>query len=103
MRNLILGAAIVASLSLGACSKAEQKDTQADVKAAADRVAVEAKDAVNSPEVKEAAADVKDAAKDAGSVAKDAAGEVKQGFKKAGEEIRQGPDKTADHAADEKK
>jgi hypothetical protein len=96
MRNLILGAALVAALSLGACSKAEQKDTQADVKAAADRVAAEAKDAANSPEVKEAAADVKGAAKDAGSVAKDAAGEIKQGFKKAGDEIRQGPDDKKD-------
>ena len=100
MRHLILGAAVVTALSLGACSKAEQKDTQADVQAAGDRVAAEARDAANSPEVKEAAADVKDAAKDAGAVAKDAAGEIKEGFKKAGDEIRKGPD---DKSAEEKK
>lgn len=92
MRHLTLGAAIVTALSLGACSKAEQQDTSADLKAAGDRVAAEAKDAANSPEVKEAAAEVKDAAKDAGAVAKDVAGEIKEGFAKAGDEIREGPD-----------
>jgi PBP1b-binding outer membrane lipoprotein LpoB len=71
MRIVMIAAA--AALSLAGCSKAERQDTAQDVQAAADKVAAEAKDAANSPEVKEVGAEIKDAASDAGKVIKETA------------------------------
>lgn len=87
----------VSALTLGACSKADQAQTQADVQAAADKTAAGAKDVAQSPEMKAVGADVKNAAEDAGAAAKDAAGDAKVAVVKAGAELKQG---AADAKAD---
>lgn len=61
------------AFALTACSEAERRDAGNDVEAAADKVAAETKEAVNSPEVKEVGAEIKEAAGDAGKVIKEAA------------------------------
>jgi hypothetical protein len=71
MRTVMIAAA--AALALAACTKAERQDTAQDVQSAADKVAAEAKDAANSPEVKEVGSEIKDAAGDAGKVIKETA------------------------------
>ena len=85
-----LTAALAAAGLLAACSPAERADTKADIEAAGDKVAAETKEAAadvkdlaNSPEVKEAGAELKDAAKDAGALAKDAAGDAAREAKSA--------------------
>ena len=91
-KPLILALAACA-LTLGACSKADQ----ADVQAAADKTATNAKDVAQSPEYKAVGADMKDAAQEAGDAAKDAAGDAKVAVAKAGAELKQG---AADAKAD---
>lgn len=71
IRTLMIAAA--AAVTLSACSEAERRDTGNDVEAAADKIAAETKDAVNSPELKEVGAEIKDAAGDAGKVLKETA------------------------------
>jgi hypothetical protein len=61
------------ALALCACSEAERREAGNEVEAAADKVAAETKQAVNSPEVKEVGAEIKEAAGDAGHVIKEAA------------------------------
>ena len=72
-KTIILAFAAAASLSVTACSQAERQDAAADVKAAANKVGDEAKDAVNSPELKEVGSEIKEAAGDAGKVIKETA------------------------------
>jgi hypothetical protein len=88
MRPILI--ALAAAGLMTACSPAEQADTKADIEAAGDKVAAETKEAAgdvkdlaNSPEVKEAGAEIKDAAKDAGALAKDAAGDAAREAKSA--------------------
>lgn len=90
MRNALIASLAAAGLMMTACSPAEQADAKADAQAAADKVAVETKEAAadvkdlaNSPEVKEAGAEIKDAAKDAGALAKDAASDAAREAKSA--------------------
>jgi hypothetical protein len=93
MRTVMIAAA--AALALVACSKAERQDTAQDVEAAADKVAAEAKDAANSPEVKEVGSEIKDAASDAGKV-------IKETAKGAAEGAREGAAKVEAATHDEK-
>ena len=60
-------------LALAACSQAERQDAAGDVKAAGAEVGAKAKEAANSPELKELGAEIKDAAGDAGKVIKETA------------------------------
>jgi hypothetical protein len=85
IRTLMIAAA--AALSLTACSKAERQDTASDVNAAADKVAAEAKDAANSPEVKKVGAEIKDAAGDAGKVIKEAAKGAAEGAREGAAKV----------------
>jgi hypothetical protein len=89
----------VAALALGACTKAERQDTASDVQAAADKVAAETKDAVNSPEVKEVGAEIKDAAGDAGQVIKDAAKGAAKGAREGAAKV-EAESKDAAHDAE---
>ena len=73
MHKTIMVAAATAALALSACSKAERQDTAGDVKAAAQEVGDKAKEAANSPELKEVGSEIKDAAGDAGKVIKETA------------------------------
>jgi hypothetical protein len=82
------------AFALTACSEAERRDTGNDVEAAADKVAAEAKDAANSPEVKKVGSEIKDAAGDAGKVIKEAA-------KGAAEGAREGAAKVEAEGKDE--
>lgn len=119
MRRLLITTLAAAGLILAGCSQAERADTAQDIKDAGAKAAAEAKAAANSPEIKEAGADLKDAASDAGAaakdaaadagaVAKDAAGEAKEALSKAGAELKTGAknvsetvkgDDHADHSA----
>ena len=91
MRHVLpLALAAAAVLSLGACSRQEQAETHADLKAAADKTTQAAKDVANSPEVQNVKADVKDAAQDAGAAAKDVAADAKDALKDAGAELKSG-------------
>ena len=73
MQKTILIAFASLTFAVAGCSKAERQDAAADVQAAADKVTAEAKDAVNSAELKEVGNEIKDAAGDAGQVIKDTA------------------------------
>ncbi len=99
MKTFALAAALGLGLAVAACTEAERRDAGNDVEAAADKVGSEMKDAVNSPEVKEVGAEIKDAAGDAGKVLKETA-------KGAAEGAREGAAKVeaeSKHAANEVK
>ena len=81
MTRTIVVACAAAAFALTGCSKAERQDTAADVNAAADKVAAEAKEAVNSPELKEVGSEIKEAAGDAGKVIKETAKGAAEGAK----------------------
>jgi hypothetical protein len=85
MRTVMIASA--AALALAACSKAERQDTAQDVQAAADKVATETKEAVNSPEVKEVGSEIKDAAGDAGKVIKEAAKGAAEGAREGAAKV----------------
>lgn len=73
MKTFAIAAVLGLGLTVSACSEAERRDAGNDVEAAADKVGSEVKDAVNSPEVKEVGAEIKEAAGDAGKVIKETA------------------------------
>lgn len=90
MRHALLVTLAAAGLLMTACSPAEQADTKADIENAGDKVAAETKEAAadvkdlaNSPEIKEAGAEIKDAAKEAGALAKDVAKDAARETKEA--------------------
>jgi len=93
-RTIVIACAAVA-LSLSACTKAERQDVAADANAAADKVAAEAKDAANSPELKKMGSEIKEAAGDAGQV-------IKETAKGAAEGAREGAAKVEGEAKDAK-
>lgn len=68
-----VSAAFGVAAALAACSERERVDTGNDVEAAADKIAAEARDALNSPQLKEVGSQIKEAAGDAGQVIKDTA------------------------------
>ncbi|MBL8771405.1 MAG: hypothetical protein JNK30_08480 [Phenylobacterium sp.] len=73
MAKLMIAASLGLALAVGACTEAERRDAGNDAEAAAGKVAAETRDAVNSPELKEMGAEIKEAAGDAGQVIKNAA------------------------------
>lgn len=85
IRTLMIVSA--AALALSACSEAERRDAGNDMEAAADKVAAETKDAVNSPELKEVGAEIKDAAGDAGQVIKEAAKGAAEGAREGAAKV----------------
>jgi hypothetical protein len=89
MRTLLITTAAVAALALGACTREETaeagNETEAaaadagnSAEAAAAKIGEGAKDLVNSPEVKNAGAELKEAAGDVAAMAKEAGGEAKE-------------------------
>lgn len=99
MRKTIIVAAASVALALSACSKAERQDAVADVEAAADKVGAEAKDAVNSPELKEVGAEIKEAAGDAGQVIKETAKGAAEGAREGAAKVEaEGKDAAHDAA-----
>ena len=71
--------------------------TLADVEAAADKVAAETREAVNSPEVKEMGSEIKEAAGDAGQVIKEAAKGAAEGAREGAAKVEaEGQDATQD-------
>ena len=75
------------ALALTACSEAERRDAGNDVEAAADKVAAEAKDAANSPELKEVGSEIKEAAGDAGKVIKETAKGAAEGAREGAAKV----------------
>jgi hypothetical protein len=96
LRTIIV---LTGALTLVACSEAERRDAGNDVEAAAGKVASEAKDAVNSPELKEVGSEIKDAAGDAGQVIKDAAKGAADGAREGAAKVEA---ESKDAAADAK-
>lgn len=96
MPRITIAACLGLALAVGACSKAEQQDTAGDVQAAADRVGQEAKDAANSPEVKKAGAELKDAAGDAIDVTKSALKGAAEGAREGVAKVESGANETKD-------
>ena len=85
------------ALALSACSEAERRDAGNDVEAAADKVAAETREAVNSPEVKEMGSEIKEAAGDAGQVIKEAAKGAAEGAREGAAKVEaEGQDATQD-------
>ena len=92
-----LFAAAALAFALTACTEAERRDTGNDVEAAADKVATETKQAVNSPEVKEMGSEIKEAAGDAGQVIKEAAKGAAEGAREGAAKVEaEGQDATQD-------
>lgn len=96
IRTMMIASA--AALALAACTEAERRDTGADVEAAADKVAAEARQAVNSPEVKEVGSEIKEAASDAGQVIKEAAKGAAEGAREGAANVEQESRDAADDA-----
>ena len=94
MNKLIVVPFAGLAIALAACSEQERVDTGNDVEAAAGKIANEAQQAVQSPEVKEVGSEIKEAAGDAGQVIKNAA-------KGAAEGAREGAAKVEAEATDE--
>lgn len=94
MNKLIAVSIAGLAIALTACSREERVDAGNDVEAAADKIANEAQDAVQSPELKEVGSEIKEAAGDAGQVIKDTA-------KGAAEGAREGAAKVEAEATDE--
>lgn len=87
MRKTITVATAGLALALTACSQAERQDTAGDVKAAAREVGDKAKEAANSPELKEVGSEIKDAAGDAGKVIKETAKGAAQGAREGAAKV----------------
>lgn len=87
MRKSIMAATASLVFALAACSQAERQDTANDVEAAADKIGAEAKDAANSPELKEMGAEIKEAAGDAGKVIKETARGAAEGAREGAAKV----------------
>lgn len=98
MHRFMLSTALGLALAVAACTKAERQDTANDVQAAADRIGDEAKDAANSPEVKKAGAELKDAAGDAVDVTKSALKGAAEGAREGMAKVESGANETRDDA-----
>lgn len=84
--------------AVAGCTRAEQAESRQDVKAAAADIRDEAHDAANSPAVKKAGDDLKDAAGDVGHVLKESAKGAVDGARKGAAEAEGDADRTpADH------
>jgi hypothetical protein len=87
MHRMIMASLAGLALALAACTKEEARDAGNDVEAAADKVATETKEAVNSPEVKEVGSEIKEAAGDVGTVLKGAAKGAAEGGREAAAKV----------------
>ena len=76
------------AFALTACSEAERRDAGNDVEAAADKVAAEAKEAANSPELKEVGSEIKEAAKGAAEGAREGAAKAEAESKDAAHDAK---------------
>jgi len=87
MNKLIAVSVAGLAIALTACSERERVDAGNDVEAAADKIANEAQEAVQSPEVKEVGSEIKEAAGDAGQVIKDAAKGAAEGAREGAAKV----------------
>ena len=94
MKTILIASIAGLALAVAACTEAERQDAGNDAEAAAAKVGQEAKEAVNSPELKELGSEIKEAAGDVAQVTKDAA-------KGAAEGAREGAAKVEGEARDE--
>ena len=73
MLKIALAPLVGLTIALAGCDRRDTADAGNDVEAAADRVAAETRDALNSPEMKEVGSELKEAAGDVGTVLKETA------------------------------
>lgn len=96
IRTMMIASAT--ALALAGCTEAERRDAGNDVEAAAEKVASETRQAVNSPEVKEVGSEIKEAAGDAGQVIKEAARGAAEGAREGAANVEQESKDAADDA-----
>jgi hypothetical protein len=87
MQKLLPATLAGLAIAITACSKEEARDVGQDARAAAAKVGDEAKDAANSPELKEFGSEVKEAAKDTGQVIKEAAKGAAEGAREGAAKV----------------
>ncbi|MDB5468845.1 MAG: cell surface protein [Caulobacter sp.] len=78
MRSLILAAAAISALSLGACSPGDRAEVKEGAAAAGTEVKEAAHDIANDPDVKEAGAAIKEAGAEAADAVKDTAANAQE-------------------------
>lgn len=98
MRNLTTVMCAGLAFALAACTEAERQDTGNDLEAAAQRVESEVADAVDSPELREVGAEIKDAAGDAGQVLKDTAQGAVEGAREGAAKVEREAGDATDEA-----
>ena len=94
-RMMMAAAALSLAFAVGGCTESERREAGNDVEAAAGKVAAETKDAVNSPELKEVGAEIKEAAGDAGQVIKGAAKGAAEGAREGVAKVEKETDEAA--------
>lgn len=87
MRNLTSAMFAGVVCALAGCTDAERRDAGNDLEAAADKVGEEVEDAVDSPELREVGAEIKDAAGDASQVIKDTAQGAAEGAREGAAKV----------------
>ena len=90
MHKLPLVALAGFAIALAACSKQDAHEAGADVRAAADKVGDEAKQAASSPEMKKLGTELKDAAGDVAHVTKEAAKGAAAGAREGAADVETG-------------
>lgn len=98
MRKLKSAVIAGVTFALAGCSEAERRDTGEDLQAAAQRVESEVADAVDSPELREVGAEIKQAAGDAGQVIKDTAQGAVEGAREGAAKVERETDASVDEA-----
>jgi hypothetical protein len=96
MKNLFAVTTLGVAIALSACTREERADTGNDVEAAANKIADEARDAANSPELKEVGSEIKEAAGDAGQVIKETAKGAAEGAREGAAKVEAEGENAAD-------
>lgn len=100
MRKMIVVTLTGFAVALGACTKQDTHQANAEVQAAADKIGESAKDAANSPEVKKLGSEIKDAAGDVAHVTKEAAKGAAQGAREGAAQVEAKSNEAGNHAKD---
>ncbi len=100
MQKIVLASVAGFAIAIAGCSKQEAREAGSDVEAAADKVAEEAREAANSPEVKKVGSELKDAAGDVAHVTKEAIKGAAQGARSGAADVETGANEMNDHAKD---
>lgn len=96
MNKLIAASVLGLAVAVAGCTREERVDAGNDVEAAAEKIAAEARDAVDSPELKEVGSEIKEAAGDAGQVIKETARGAAEGAREGAAKVESEAENVAD-------